>query len=452
MKRLFLVLWFVVLLILSACGGGGSSDKTDSVAPVIKTFSGKIEKGALQKGATITASEWSVSGGISGKVYTTETINDLGGYSISSTEIQGLLDVRADGFFINENTNTVENTRIILSGLADSSQSGANINIITHIIKQRVINLMLTGKDFSTANNQAVSELYATLNWTPENPLNTSISQNARLLFLSSAICKNRSVSEVSALLTDLVNDMADGTIDISVLDDSFSLVNTDEISANITSLYGICPDIASVKTQVIAYRNIEDETIRQITMIPVTTADFYVYGTSGLKGFVANKLEGLNISYVQKYLGVTETVNTIVNDFFSITEEGVKTLYFSVTFSYDSSTKLYKQVGGVMTEIASLPSKPAVQDIVYEDATYWIHKINGEDNLRDTEVWSKTSEVGACRYGEDVTGFYIADHFIDGGTDKGSGIFMMWSGGTGNWMSEDYSTPIVNISGGRMW
>lgn len=72
MKKLCIL--FISCLFLFSCDFDNSDKKS---IKEIKTFSGKVEKGALQKGATITASEWSVSGGYSGKVYTTETLNNL---------------------------------------------------------------------------------------------------------------------------------------------------------------------------------------------------------------------------------------------------------------------------------------------------------------------------------------------------------------------------------------
>jgi len=448
----FIGIMFFILSLLFACSGdsGGSGGGETPSAPGVKTFSGTIEKGALQQGATITASEWSVSGGYSGNVYSTETINNLGDYTISSSELQGILDVRADGFFINENTGTVENTRIILSGLVDSSVSGqGNINIITHIIKQRVINLMTAGADFSTANNQAVTELYATLNWTPENPLNTSISENAKLLFLSSAICKNRSVSEVSNLLTSLVADMADGNIDISILDSSFSLIDTDTVVNNITTLYGSSPEIASVKTQVIDYRNIEDETIRQVTMIPVSVSSFYLYKNSSLYGFVSNQIQSLNVSYVQRYLGETTTVNCTINEFFSVIDGGVKTLYFQVTFPYDSSVKMYSQTDGVITEVTEFPDKPVKSSILFENDNYKLAVINCDT----TQVTSKNSGTEIARNDEWVTGYYESEAFIYNSADKGAGIFTTWNSGIVTWVSRDVVSDVIQFNfQGVMW
>ena len=174
------------------------------------------------------------------------------------------------------------------------------------------------GKNFNAANNQAVTEFYSSLNWSPENPLDTNISTSAKLLFLSAAICKNRTVSEVSALLSTMVQDMAGGNIDISVLDSSFQAVDTAEVEANMTAKYGSSPDIATVKAQVLAYRNLDDITVRIITVQPVESAEFYIINGSSLKGFVNNSIKNINIKYVQTYGGVTQTLNSTINDFFS--------------------------------------------------------------------------------------------------------------------------------------
>lgn len=441
MKRLFFILWFVALFILSACGGGGGDsgvDDKDSDS-VIKDFSGKIEKGALQKGATISASEWSPATGYSGKVFNTETLDNLGGYTIESSELQGLLDIRADGFFMNENTNTVESTRIILSGLADSAEEGGNINIITHIIKQRVINLIKNeSKTFAQANTQAVSELYATLNWTPENPLNTSISQNAKLLFLSAAICKNRTVDQVSALLTTLTADMADGVVDISVLDESFGLVDTAVVTANIQAMYGACPDIVSVKSAILDYRNIVDPIVRVFTVSPVAYSgvDWYIgcaaipAGWTSPAPTIREFPDGLGVRILwmkdgkydstnhfqvsMTYLG--ETTNDVANnilEFFSNELDGsAKILYFSLGFESDTIVKNYKQENGIVTEIEVLPSKPGQVLQSLNDGFYTYSNPVLSDGVNN---WN----VGA------MYGYRICDDYIEGTYHRGKTIFV---------------------------
>lgn len=460
MKKLILILTILLFSIL-ACEDSGT-DKDGNAIPVMKEFSGRIEKGALQKGATITASEWSVSGGYSGKVYTTETINNLGGYTISSTELQGILDVRADGFFINENTGVVENTRIILSGLVDSEAEGGNINIITHIVKQRVINLMNSGKSFSEANTQAVTEFYNNLNWIPENPLNTNISTNANLLFLSAAICKNRTVSQVSDILTALTVDMADGFVDLSTLYDSFALVDVSAVQANMISLYGICPNIASVKTQVLDYLNIDDTTIKIITVQPVAIADFYVKTSSGLMAFISGEYQAVNIQYEEQYLGATNIYNATINDFFKIDN----TLYFNITA--DGNEYLYSQTGSVLTMENSLPAKPVKDfsdliDVYDSDGYRYLTVLDNYTGAEGTTVNDQRIQIfdpsgnyltAFARSGfveAWVSDYFLIDSFTYNSVDYGRGIFVVWSNGDTYFHRITSSTPI-DLTQGVMW
>jgi len=439
MKRLFLIMWFAALLILSACFDDGGSSSGDSTGdPVV--FAGKIEKGALQKGANITASEWSATDGYSGKTYASETFDDKGGYEISSSGLQGLLDIKADGFFINENTNTVENTRIILSGLADSEASGGNINIITHIIKQRVIKLIKEeGKTFAEASNQAVSELYSGLGWEPENPLNTNISTNAKLLFLSAAVCKNRNVNAVSALLTQLTNDMVDGVVDLSVLNNSFSLVNVDEVTANITAMYGQCPEIGSVKSDILTLKGIVDATVRTVNIQPVRTCEFYMFNGSTLYGYYDDDIRTIVITYNQSYLLVDSVGAITVQDFFSITDAGVKTLYFKTKYDFESFSRYFKQVGTVVTELESLPNKPlAVEQTV---ATADFRTYRSFDGPLPVTTVEATLYDGATQRGV-LTGYYIASNW----QGRGKGIFTTWnSNGNNVWLSADATTALTS-------
>lgn len=260
MKKFYMFYMVLIsIFVLFSCGEGGSDNTTTPEdPPEIITFLGVVEKGALQQGADIQASEWSAESGYSRIVYTSTTSDNKGTYNISSSTIQGLLDIRADGFFINENTGIVENSRIILSGLADSSTEKGNINIVTHIIKQRVIYLIQNeNKTFDEATAQAIGELYAKFNWTIDDPLNISVADNAKLLFLSAVICKDKTVSEVSNLITTLSSDMLDGDVDISMLHTPIANINCTQIESNITALYGSSPNIDPIRDAVIAYLGI---------------------------------------------------------------------------------------------------------------------------------------------------------------------------------------------------
>lgn len=378
MKRsiIFSIIGFLILI---GCDSSSPSKTTTITDPEVKEIAGVIEKGSLQQGANVQASEWNPVSGYSGKIFTATTYDNEGSYSISSTELQGILDIKADGFFINENTGNVEDSsRIILEGLVDSSTTQNNINIITHIIKQRVMYLMVNNSmSFANANTQAIIELYSTLDWTAENPLNTSISENAKLLFLSAVICKDKSVAEVSNILTILSNDLKeDGIVDITILNDQIVAIDCSTIEANITSLYGSSPDIDVVKIQVMDYLGLEEEVppvdppvityeySYTITTLPVDTSFFYFMSATKELWYYKNKVLSKAITtysetkktYTDGVLTdttVTSNIAYVFTDFYTVGTGSSKIYYFVV------NSKNYKQESGVITEIVALPTKP---------------------------------------------------------------------------------------------
>jgi len=383
MKKFILFLLISFFSILVACsGGGGSDDTVTDPAPSVKRIYGKAEKGPLQKGAIIQAAQWTVATEYTGSIFVSSTTDNEGAYTLAGSTLSGLLDISADGFFINENTGTVSDSRIVISGLVDANvQSEGNINIVTHIIKLRVMALMRNGKTFSEANNQAITELYATMNWQAENPLNTSISENGKLLFLSAALCKNKTVDQVSNLLTVLTADMEDGTIDISVLDDSFAAVDCDEVENIITAMYGASPDINDIQTDLLVYRNLSAPVIIRV-VDPVPAGEFYYFtDTKSLFYFHDQLLSQITMHVTTSETGqpdVSQNFNCI--DFFKIGN----VIYFSA--NYDGTVRYYSQENGVVSEIEALPEKPAIARVEMNNGHFSITSgYYGEIPISDT-------------------------------------------------------------------
>ena len=473
MKRLFLLMTLFLILTLTACSDSGtdSGGGSGSADPVIKTFGGKIEKGAFQRGASIQASVLDSALVQTGITYRVNTLDDTGAYLLEGSELSGLLDLYAVGFYFNENTNTVETSTLELSGLVNSATAAGNINIVSHIIKLRVMSLIKTqGKTFEQANTQAVTELYSTLNWTPENPLDTDISSSAKLLLLSAAVCKNRNVGQVSALLSVLKEDMEDGVIDISILDESFALVDVAGVTANMTQMYGNCPDIDTVKNQVLAYREIEDETVRQITVVPLSAADFYLFTASkNLYAFESGTFSSKKIAYVQRYLGVTQTLDSTINDFFVGLNS---TIYFEIVFAHGEAKK-FKQENGAISEVSTFPSKPVknftalltgTDGLGYSYRTALDNFSDGQGHYLTTNnqriviednygvlVHSLPMESGTPTEAW-VVDYHIADSFTYSGTNYGNGIFIVWSNGKTRFHYCDALDATVIFETGQMW
>lgn len=402
MKKLLLILSILMFSFIGCESDGGGGESNTAPAKLV-TIQGKAEKGPLQKGAIIQAAQWHPVNGYSGAVFVSATINNQGGYTLEGSTISGILDVSADGFFINENTGTVSNSRIVLSGLIDSNaQTEGNINIITHIIKLRVFNLIKNyGKTFAEANNQAVTELFSRFGWTGENPLNTSIATNPRLLLLSAALCKDKTVDQVSDILTILTADMEDGTVDVSMLDEGFYNVDCAQVEANIFAMYGVAPSLSSVKDEVIAFRSIVGPPPVIRIVDPIPAGGFYWFTTGGqLSRFVSGQLEPITMLVTIRQDGeddIFQTFNCI--DFFKIDD----TFYFSA--NVDGSGRNYSQINGVVAEIESLPAKPTATRIEFNDGIYNI-RINDYEGQPVSDVY-RVSGNAFCGRNVMVSGYW---------------------------------------------
>jgi len=432
----------MALIILSACGGsggsGGSNDPDSPSNPTINEYKGRLEKGAFQQGAEVIAYSWDAVSGLGGESFITTTTDNLGNYTLKSANIKDILYVKAEGYFYNENTAIVSSSTLKLYGFVDSDKGTWNINILTHIIKDRMEYLIENGSTFESAKTQAVTELFSGLGWTAIDPNTSSVATNANLLFLSAAICKNRTVAEVSSLLTALSADLADGTIDLTILDSSFSAVDIAIITSNLNSLYGSCPDIATVKAQVMTQRSLIDTTLKIFTVSPIAYigVDWYIGCPVIPSGWTSpaptirefpdglgarilwmksGLLDSTNHFHVSKtYLGTTTTDEpNIILEFFSNQLSGSsKILYFTLSFDSGTIIKHYKQESGVVTEISNLPEKPAstIQSLNSGIYSY------ASPNLTDG---SNTWNVGT------LYGYKICADYIEGIYHRGRSIFV---------------------------
>jgi len=176
-------------------------------------------------------------------------------YQLKSAKIRDLLYVKAEGYFYNENSGTTSDSTLKLYSIIDSTKVPWNINVLTHIIKDRVTALLESGKTYDQSINQAMTELYSNFGWTAVNPGTISITNNAQLLMLSAAICKDRSVSQISDLLTALSADFVDGTIDVSALDVSIYDVDVTTVQNNMIALYGTTPMLQPLTASLLVFR-----------------------------------------------------------------------------------------------------------------------------------------------------------------------------------------------------
>jgi len=351
-----------------------SCDDTPSTpSPSEKTFTGKLEKGAFQQGAEIIAYGWDPVTGFTGESFATVTNDDLGNYTLKSTKIKDILYVKAEGYFYNENTGLISDSTLKLYGMVDSTKTPWNINVLTHIIQKRVMFLIESGSDYDTSVNQSITELFSNFDWTTIDPGTQSVANNAELLLLSAAICKGRTVSEISNLLTTLSTDLEDGTIDVSMIDNDFYDLDVPQIEINMTNKYGSTPSLSSVKAALLLFRSITGPAPKIYTPDQITGYDFFYETATGyIKGLnsTSKSMENVSIDCLITQSGFSDnTVSVSFQSFYTV--DGV--IYYSALV--DSEIIYVKQSGSAVDVItqAQMLAKPVKNRVTLDHADFQI-------------------------------------------------------------------------------
>lgn len=165
-------------------------------------------KGALQKGPFLLGSSVAVSpvdnaGDPVGQVFNTQTINDLGDFTVQ-LPTAGVVSLEGNGFFFNEVLGELSTAPITLRAYCEVSGGGtysAYLNVITHLSYSRVKTLLAADRSLPDAVREAEAELRDALAIAPQgfdpsargidmNMLGGDEDANAYLLAVSAVIAK----------------------------------------------------------------------------------------------------------------------------------------------------------------------------------------------------------------------------------------------------------------------
>lgn len=184
------------------------------------TVSGRAEKGPFKSGTTITMQPLDLTANALGTAQTTMTFDDCGNYAFRNTLFKyPYVQVSANGLFFNEvNDYNTRDTQISLQGYADlQNGSKVNVNVVTHLISERVVNLVIGGLDFDVALSQAQEELLSAFGLQRLNDKSftqVSITDGddyaAGLLAITMPLLYSRKGSELISWMTRLRYDFAD--------------------------------------------------------------------------------------------------------------------------------------------------------------------------------------------------------------------------------------------------
>lgn len=255
--------WMAIIAagLLSACGAGTPGD--DGVVGTGFTVSGAAQKGPLILGSTVTINVLSGDGNPTSETIVTHTTDDIGNFSFEM-ENQSAVQISVQGYHFNEITGRFSDSMLTLRAIYDingNSQQSAFVNVLTHLIHNRVIKKIKEGDSATSAiilsQTEFIEAFKAVLN-IDSIPDFTSLSVydinqnsdgNAYLLSLSSvvyqyAISKSKlNDSSVDAELSFVLNKMSadfaeDGEIkDAALINDLVSasrLLRPDKIEENL--------------------------------------------------------------------------------------------------------------------------------------------------------------------------------------------------------------------------
>lgn len=208
----FFIVATLLLLISGSC-------KKEEPKIIKEKVTGQVQKGPYINGTSVTMSELNESLGQTGNIFTTQIINNAGSFEIENISLtSGYVELSASGFYFDEVKGDLSVAPLNLLALSDIKDiSTVNVNILTHLEKQRVSYLIKQNKTFSEAKKTAQREILSIFGFSPGDINNSEMldisvnnESNAILLAISTILQGNRSVGDLTELLANISNDIKD--------------------------------------------------------------------------------------------------------------------------------------------------------------------------------------------------------------------------------------------------
>lgn len=185
------------------------------------TITGSAQKGPFIKGSQITIFALNDQLDATGESYPALIADDLGKFEINSSVTANYVELRATGYYYDENTKALSDAPISLQSVISVKNKKANINLFTTLTYLRIKYLVSKGNAFENATRQAETELLKALNI--EEKIDNSFidmdisgtsKSDAMLLAISCLLQKERRTSELSAIISDIASDLkSDGEL-----------------------------------------------------------------------------------------------------------------------------------------------------------------------------------------------------------------------------------------------
>ncbi len=292
MHKSISTLTFLFTFIVISCEKDTLSRKNEAQPISKEKVSGFVQKGPFINGTSISILELETDLSQTGKIFNTQISDNKGSFEFTGVDLSSqYVELMADGFYFNEilgNTSTSQLTLYALTDLTD--KNSLNVNVLSHLEKDRIKFLISGGSTFENAKRQAQAEILSLFSITKPDILESELldiskegDDHAILLAVSLILQGYRTDAELSELLANIITDIReDGQLNDTGLGTDLinhaRLLNLARIRNNLTERYqelGIAVTIADFEKYVQMFL---DNTSYEITNL-IEYPEFSSYG-----------------------------------------------------------------------------------------------------------------------------------------------------------------------------
>lgn len=187
-------------------------------APKDYNVGGNVEKGPFINGSTIDMQPMNEKLRPLGTTFTSNITNNTGLFTFGSKELRApFAQLTANGYFYHEVNGELSKGTLTLRAVVNlTDKSSVNVNILTHLKYQRILNLVEQGSSFDEANAQAQKELLTAFGLQRFSDADVSqysvtkgTDESAALVALSSLLLVNRTEAKLTEYLAKLSGELA---------------------------------------------------------------------------------------------------------------------------------------------------------------------------------------------------------------------------------------------------
>lgn len=304
---------------------------------------GKIQKGPFIQGTNVFVRELDSKLRQTGISFFTQTEDNTGLFRIDVEMSTPFAEIIATGPYFNEITGQVSDAIITLRAIVNLSESPVvNVNVLTDITRNRIVEIVKEGKTINEARIQAEAEVARFFGYNEEEIINFQTLdiaedgiRNSALLAVSAITQQNHTASTLQEFLSKLGQDFKDnGKIDdenlIQKVKDNSAQLDLTQIRENLENRYLNIESIASIPS----FENFID-----------TDGNGQINGTDDTQLVVIPLQEGDIISesdvfhYDIHFSGRRPTENILVNISHNLEDEEINLSSSQLTFTPDNFT-----------------------------------------------------------------------------------------------------------------